>query len=297
VTSFTGTVVARYRHHCLVEDSRRRRLTCKLQRRSCQPVVGDVVGCTAQADGEAFVDTLEPRRSELARIDSRGRRELIAANVTQLVVVLAADPSPDWFLVDRYLVAAELAGMAAIIAYNKADLQPDPPSELRVYAALNYECINTSAKSGAGVRAIGDAMREHCSVLIGQSGVGKSSLINALLGESLQTVAALSDKSGQGRHTTTTAVLYSLQNGGELIDSPGVRDYAPYIEDARAVARGFRELDELSTSCRFPDCAHIVEPDCAIKIAVADSRIDERRYASYRRLLELVQSLNETRYK
>ena len=127
--------------------------------------------------------------------------------------------------------------------------------------------------------------------MIGQSGVGKSSLINALLGDALQAVNELSEKSGHGRHTTSTAVLYGLPEGGELIDSPGVRDYAPYIADSRDVQRGFKEFEPWSAECRFDDCRHLSEPDCAVKAAVAAGTIEARRYQSFKNLLELTESL------
>jgi ribosome biogenesis GTPase len=127
--------------------------------------------------------------------------------------------------------------------------------------------------------------------MIGQSGVGKSTLINALLNDSVQEVSALSEKSGHGRHTTTTSVLYRLPTGGELIDSPGVRDDAPYIDDPRDVQHGFREIARFSGSCRFDDCAHLAEPDCAVKEAVTSGAITSRRYESYKALLDLTESL------
>lgn len=295
MTTITGTVVARYRRHCLVEGLDGNRISCQIQRRALKPVVGDSVEWQPESDGTGTLTAISRRENELTRIDNRGRPEIVAANLSQLVVVLAPDPAPDWFLLDRYLAAAELQGFDAIIAFNKLDRTEALPPELDTYAPLGYATIPTSAKRGDGLDALKSAMVGKRSAMIGQSGVGKSSLLNAMVGDALQAVGALSEKSGHGRHTTSTAVLFSLPEGGELIDSPGVRDYAPYIEDPRAVAHGFREFGDRIPQCRFQDCRHLAEPDCAVKAAVADERISARRYASYERLYELTASLQEDR--
>jgi ribosome biogenesis GTPase len=296
LSSTTGTVVARYKRHCLVQQKPDERVSCQIQRRSLKPVVGDSVEWQREADDTGTVTAVLPRRTELTRIDNRGRPEIVAANVTDLVIVLAADPPPDWFLLDRYLAAAELGQLGAVIVFNKSDLPIPTPSELGDYEQLGYVSHRTSARSRGGLVTLADTLRGKRSVMIGQSGVGKSSLLNALVGEASQSVGALSEKSGQGRHTTSTAVLYSLPGGGELIDSPGVRDYAPYIADPRAVTGGFREFQPLTPTCRFQDCRHLSEPNCAVKRAVMEGRIAQRRYASYRRLYELSESLQAGRY-
>lgn len=243
-----------------------------------------------------ILTSIEARKSELTRIDSRGRPEIVAANVTQLIVTVAPDPTPDWFLVDRYIAAAELAALGTVLVFNKTDLVSAPPPEFLEYGVLDYSTLSTSARDTATLDPLCREMREHRSVLIGQSGVGKSSLMNALIGDSVQSVGALSEKSGQGRHTTTTSVLYACPQGGELIDSPGVRDFAPYIDDPRVVASGFRDLLRFSNDCRFPDCSHRAEPDCAVKAAVDNSHIASRRYQSYLRLYELTETLQANQY-
>jgi len=295
VTSISGTVVARYRRHCLVEAATGDQVGCQIQRRALKPVVGDSVIWQPEADGTGTLTTISPRDNELTRIDNRGRAEVVAANLSQLIVVLAPDPAPDWFLLDRYLAAAELQGFDAVIAFNKLDLATALPTELDTYAGLGYTTVRTSAARGDGLVELTSEMRGKRSAMIGQSGVGKSSLLNAMLGDALQAVGALSEKSGQGRHTTSTAVLFTLSDGGELIDSPGVRDYAPYIEDPRTVANGFREFADRIPQCRFQDCRHLAEPDCAVKAAVDAAHISRRRYASYERLYELCASLQADR--
>lgn len=296
VTDLTGIVVARFRRHCLVDAGGGRRASCQLGSRSLMPVVGDTVLWKNDAGGDGTVTGILPRESELTRIDGRGRPEVVAANLSQLAVVLCPDPAPDWFLLDRYLAAAELGGFAAIVVFNKVDLVAAAPRELQDYAALGYPSYSTSCARGAGLAALAAAMRPHRSALIGQSGVGKSSLLNALIGDARQAVGRLSEKSGQGRHTTTTAMLYALPAGGELIDSPGVRDYAPHIAEPRQVARGFREFAPLLEHCRFQDCRHLAEPDCAVKQAVERGEISGRRYASYQRLHALTESFRTARY-
>jgi ribosome biogenesis GTPase len=284
-----GLVIARHRRHVTIEDEQQIQHRGLMRGRQVNPLVGDEVVWKPQPDGTAVVESILPRRSLLTRIDSRGRPEGVAANLTQLVIVAAPEPAPDWLLVDRYLVAVELLRINALIAWNKCELGA---GALRpCYAAMGYTVVGTSAKTGAGIDDLAARMRDQRSTLVGQSGVGKSSLINTLLGAELQTVGALSEKGGQGRHTTTTSALYRLPGGGELIDSPGVRQYAPHLEETEGLDRGFREFQPLLGHCRFDDCVHEAEPDCAVKLAVDDGRIDAERYRSYLKLRETLAGL------
>ena len=285
-----GLVVARFRGHALVESVTGEVHECRLRGRRLRPIVGDNVDWNRELDGMSTIQKVKPRATTLKRLDGRGRPEAVAANLSQLVVVLAAHPDPDWFLLDRYLCAAELAQLDAIVVYNKIDLVDAPPGELEVYRALGHLTAPTSARDQLGLKTLQSALSGQRSTLIGQSGVGKSSLFNVLLGDTVQRVGELSGKLRQGRHTTTTSVLHRLPGGGELIDSPGARNYVPFIAGTGEVQRGFREIAARSIDCRFDDCTHRAEPDCAIKSALIDGAIDRGRYENYRRLYEFTES-------
>jgi ribosome biogenesis GTPase len=287
----SGLVVARYRRHVTVEDRHGRRCLCQIQRRRLQPFVGDRVRWRREPGDEGTVTSVEPRRSVLERIDKRGRPEIVAANLSQLIVVLAPVPAPDWLVLDRYLCAAEVAGIRGLVAFNKQDLGEPLPEALSTYSRIGYPVYLTSAVERRGLRELAAEMRGERSSMVGQSGVGKSALINALLGKSAQPTGELSAKGSHGRHTTTTATLYRLPDGGELIDSPGVRDFAPYLADPRQLERGFREFLPYLGTCRFDDCRHLAEPGCAIKAAVKAGTIAGRRYASFEALWRLADSL------
>lgn len=290
----TGLVTERQRRHVTVEPTDGGApVVCKSARRAVRPLVGDRVRWRPEHDGTGIVEAVLDRDTLLTRIDNRGRPEPVAANLTQLLVVAASTPAPDWSLVDRYLAAAELLGISALVVFNKVDLCDALPVELDTYRALAYTVCQTSAKMADGLPPLQAAMLGERSVMVGQSGVGKSSLINALLGNARQSVGALTGKGEQGRHTTTTTTLHRLDSGAELIDSPGVRQYSPHIEDERELANGFRELRALLGQCRFDDCQHLVEPDCAVKRALAERRIDARRYASYETLHATLAALRQ----
>jgi ribosome biogenesis GTPase / thiamine phosphate phosphatase len=297
--SLTGLVVARYRKHVDVRDAEGQRHLCQTLGRRLSPVAGDEVEWTLQDDGTGIVTAIKPRRTELTRTDSRGNREVIVANLTSLVVVTAARPAPDWSVVDRYLAAARLMNLPAVIVYNKTDLEPADPEATRRclsdYERIGYPVFRTSTITATGVAALAGVMSGERCALVGQSGVGKSSLTNALTGQSLQSVGGLSAKGDHGRHTTTTSVLHELPGGGELVDSPGVRAYTPHISNVPDLHFGFAEFAVLTGQCRFADCRHVEEPDCAIRAAVASGDISRRRYESYLNLLAIVERLADRR--
>lgn len=286
-------MVAAYGQRLMVEDAAGRRHPAFVARRGLRLVCGDRVRWMAEADaGDRAVVERLPRDSELTRPDSRGRSEVLAANITQLVVVCAPRPEPDPFIIDRYLAAAEVMGVAAAIVCNKADLPDSVPADLLdEFAGLGYPVLRASAAAGSGLAALQARLAGHNSMLVGQSGVGKSSLLNALVPDVELATAGISSATGEGRHRTTATTLHALPGGGELLDSPGVRDFAPALDDPRLAATGFREIVAAAGDCRFANCRHMREPGCAVKAAVETGAIAPRRYESYRRLLRLTEDL------
>ena len=290
---YPAVVSAAFGRRMELELADGRRVPARTRRRALRPVCGDNVLASSQGDDEDWlVDTVEPRQTELARTDQRGRRELLAANVTVLVVVIAPAPQPDWFVVDRFLGAAHLDGMAPLLVLNKAELVDELPAEVNVYDRLGYERIESDAHSGLGIDALAVRLHDDVAAFVGQSGVGKSSLSNALVPDAELAIGAINESRDEGRHTTVAARRLRLPHGGALIDSPGVRDFAPHIDNVRDVAIAFPELQETGQHCRFADCAHRVEPGCAVRAAVETGVIDARRYASYLRLRNITRDTN-----
>jgi len=291
-----GRVVASHGRDALVEDDAGIRVRCRLQGRRLAVVCGDNVRWQAARTegGGGIVTELLPRSTELLRINLRGDPEPVAANLTQLVAVLAPVPAPDAGLCDRYLAAAEWARLKACVVANKSDLA-DPDGRLAQalaeYARIGYAVMRASKRASDGAAALAARLAGETSVLVGQSGVGKSSLINLLVPGMEAAVDEVSRASETGRHTTTTAWLYRLPAGGELIDSPGVRDFAPPLPAPRMIAGGFREIAAEAGGCRFRDCLHRREPGCAVAAAAQAGRVSPRRLASYRALLSLAEEL------
>jgi ribosome biogenesis GTPase len=295
-----GRVIASHGRHVLVETTPGSRHACTLFGRRLEAVCGDEVRwLPAERDGPGVVVERLPRRSELARTDSRGRAEAMVANLTQLVVVSAGLPRPDFFVIDRYLAAAESSQIRSVVVLNKSDLAESRAvvSELDIYAAIGYPTLHCCALTGAGIPELRRALHDELSVLVGQSGVGKSSLANRLLPGLNAETAELSRATVEGRHVTSVATLHRLPDGGALVDSPGVRDFAPALARLAQPALLFREFCEPAASCRFADCRHLREPDCGVRAALAAGTISARRYESYRRLLRLQERLSaaETR--
>ncbi len=255
-------------------------------------VCGDRVECTLDSRHEELrILALRPRSGALYRSNARGQGELIAANLTMLLAVVAPLPQPDFFIVDRYLAAAQCAGLRAAVLLNKAELPvaPEVEQELSAYAALPLPVLRISAHTRQGLPALHALLSAQTAALVGQSGVGKSSLLQALVPDAAATVGALI-RDDEGRHTTTATRLYELRDGGALIDSPGVRDFAPAIDRLHAPALGFADIAALAGDCRFADCRHLQEPDCAVRAAVGQG-LSPRRYESYRRLRRLYERL------
>jgi ribosome biogenesis GTPase len=298
VSERDALVIATYSRRMLLLLPDGRKVDARIKGKRLKPVCGDRVEARPiHGEPDWLITAIAERRNELARPNLRGKVEVLAANVDRLLVMAAPTPEPDWSIVDRYLCAAELIGAEAAVVFNKSDLAAKGMAEevLDEYVRIGYPTVRCSAKTGRNIEAVADLLRDGVSIIVGQSGVGKSSLINRLLEDDRQRVAAVSDKSGEGRHTTVNSEMLQLPVGGAVIDSPGVRDYAPALRSDEVVA-GYREIVSSARDCRFANCRHLREPGCAVKDAVERGKISKRRYDSYRHLLALTTKLTSRQY-
>ena len=277
----------------LLPDGERKR--CKFRRKVGRPYCGDRVMVARADEASLVVEAVLPRRNYFVRTDERQRQNIIAANLDQVLIVVATRPLPSRDLMERYLLAVHSLGIEPLIVYNKTDLELDPDEKangvqvlahMPDYEALGYTVIRTSCITAPGISGLQDVLKDKTSILVGQSGVGKSSLINQLIPDLQIQTGELSNATGKGTHTTTSTMLYQLTDGGYLIDSPGVWEYGIWKFEDIELAAGFIEFEPWLGQCRFNNCLHASEPACAIKQAVADGFIREWRFQSYLRLLE-----------
>jgi len=288
-----GRVRVSYGGHGVVATEDGRQVDCKFRRSVGRPCCGDRVVIAAADAASCVVEEILPRRNRFLRSDNRGHTHLVAANLDRVLIVIAPRPAPSADLLNRYLVAVHSLSIEPLIVHNKSDLPRDAEEpgcatlqRLPEYEALGYRVIKTSCKAAPGIEDLLPAVADGVSILVGQSGVGKSSLVRQLLPDLDIQVGELSRITGKGTHTTTTTTLYELPSGGHLIDSPGVWEYGLWKLGAVSIAAGFREFAPSLGHCRFSDCRHVSEPGCAVKDAVDAGRIPAWRHRSYVRLLQ-----------
>ncbi len=269
-------------------DSTEPNLQCNLRANLGSIVCGDRV-IYQQTEQEAIIIALQPRDNLLQRVDGFGQVKAVAANVSQLIICLSIEPQPNLFLLDQYLLSAEQQDVEALIVLNKIDLLDDQDSDpfdlLRIYQPLGYQILYTSIKQHYHIDQLQQHCRGHINVISGVSGVGKSSLTQAILPAEDIRIGEISEASKEGRHTTRTSRLYHLPLGGDLIDTPGVRGFNPLVDPGLSIAAGFREISAAAQACKFSNCKHVNEPKCAVISAVEAGEIDPGRYQNYLKLL------------
>jgi len=286
----SAQVVGAFGRQYLVRLDDGSELACLTRGKKSEAVCGDRVevrltgDASAEGGAQGVIERIAPRRSLLHRSDAH-REKLIAANVTQLVAVVAAEPSFSDELLARCLVAAHDQRLDTLIVLNKCDLAaPAAAARARLapYAAIGYRVLELSAKRD--ISALRPLLLGHTSVLVGQSGMGKSTLINALLPGAQAATREISSALDSGKHTTTHARLYRLDENSSLIDCPGVQAFGLHHLSFGGIEQGFVEFAPYLGQCRFHDCHHLHEPGCGLREAVAAGRIDARRLELFQQL-------------
>lgn len=279
----SGKVITRYGQRQLVENEQGRVFQSVSRQNIGLSVAGDRVLFQKTKHDEAIVTAIYPRDSELKR-----QGKLIAANIDQLWLVVALEPHYEFELIDRYLIMAENSKLPIGIIVNKIELSSDEKSTTKDflnYKSLGYDVHFVSVKNQTNLDSFKEKLVNKSHIFLGQSGVGKSSLINSLIPDLELRVSEISNKSKLGKHTTTNTTIYHIPSGGDLIDSPGVREFQLENLTELEIKSGFKEFKALSSECRFRDCRHINEPNCAVKDSLDQGKISNNRYQSYLNIL------------
>ena len=283
-TTAEGLVLTRFSRHALIESAEGVRIHCSIRPNLDALVAGDRVIFQIEGNNQGVVVSRYPRQSVLGRPDKRGQLKPVAANITQVMIVVAPKPDISWPLLDSYLVMAEYLHLRACIVLNKSDL----PSEiirqelLQQYESLGYSILFTGLGDKKQDKLLEQTLDQHTSVFVGQSGVGKSSLISRILPlePNIQT-AAISERTDLGRHTTSRSCFYHLPTGGALVDSPGVREFGLWHMPLSEIAKGYREFRPYLPQCKFRNCNHINTLGCALQNAVKNTWVSRNRYENY----------------
>ncbi|KHT64716.1 GTPase RsgA [Photobacterium gaetbulicola] len=291
-----GLVITRFGQHADVEDPETGIIhRCNLRRSIQSLVSGDRVvwrpGVEALQGIAGVVEAVHERESMLTRPDYYDGVKAVAANVNQIIIVSAVLPELSLNIIDRYLIAAETVGIPPLIVLNKVDLleagnRKQVEETLSLYQEIGYEVRLVSSETGEGLDGLREDLKGHISIFAGQSGVGKSSLVNALMPEVDAEVGDVSENSGLGQHTTTAARLYHFPDGGDLIDSPGVREFGLWHLEPEQVTEAFVEFRDYLGGCKFRDCKHGNDPGCIIREAVEEGKIHQARYDSYHKIID-----------
>lgn len=300
-----GVVVTRYSMHADVENSQGQVFRCNLRRTLASVVVGDRViwreGREQLQGISGVIEAVQPRQNELTRPDYYDGLKVMAANIDRIIIVSAVLPTLSLNIIDRYLVICENSDIPAVIVLNKADLLSEQEldeaeKQLQIYRDIGYQTLIISAKSGQNMESFTALLSSGTSIFVGQSGVGKSSLINHILPYVNAQTGEISETSGLGQHTTTASRLYHLPQGGNLIDSPGIREFGLWHLEPDQITKGYREFQYFLGTCKFRDCKHLHDPQCALREAVEQGKIHPLRFENYHRLLASREETKSQRY-
>ncbi|NOR41861.1 MAG: ribosome small subunit-dependent GTPase A [Gammaproteobacteria bacterium] len=295
----TARVVSHHGRQLFAETEDLEIIKCKIRQNLGDIACGDhvLVQQTQEktqlqaGDTQNVVVAIKQRTNLLLKTGFAGATKPVAANIGQILIVTAIRPKPNPYLIDRYLTAAENLPAKALLVINKIDLIDSATQQIAedltsLYQSIGYRVISTSIKQNIGIDELSEALSNTTSILVGLSGVGKSSIVKAILPKEEIKIGETSEASGEGKHTTTVSALYHLKDSGIIIDSPGVRDFTPINKSQDEITHGFIDVRQFNGACKFSNCSHQNEPGCAMKQAVSDGRLNEQRFNNYLRLLK-----------